>query len=272
MEKTYHFMAGLPRSGSTVLAALLNQHPDIYASPQTDLLQMLYLLNSSIPDYQSYRAGLMHKGYRDTLESVTDNFYSHIKKPIVIDKNRGWGTPYNFNNLSPFVSKDGKIILTMRPILEVLASFMKVSKATEKKTGGAPYLNMDYWVSEYRNKNDAQVDYLMAANGEIERSIFSVANLLKNHGDRVFVVWFNDLLEAPQTTMKGIYDFLGIEKYEHDFNNIKEVDRHDDLNGYGATGLHDLDGKLKDPKTKPEDYLSDYAIAKYKNALDFLWA
>ena len=272
MDKTYHFMAGLPRSGSTVLSALLNQHPEVYAGPHTDLLQMLYNLKSAIPDYQSYRAGLMHEGYKNTLETIPANFYSHIKKPVVIDKNRGWGTPYNFNNLSPFVNKDVKIILTMRPILEVLASFIKVSNAAEKKTGVAPYLNTDYWVSEYRSKNDAQVDYLMAANQELDRSIFSISNLLANHGDRVFVVWFNDLLDAPQTTMNGIYDFLGVERHNNDFNKIKEINKHDDVNGYGVIGLHDLAAKLKNPKTKPEDYLSDYIVAKYKNALDFLWA
>lgn len=270
MDKTFHFMAGLPRSGSTVLSALLNQHPDVYASPQTDLLQMLYELKNSIPGYQSYRAGLLHEGYENVLKSVPNNFYSHIKKPVVIDKNRGWGTPYNFDNLSHFLNKDGKIILTIRPILEVLASFIKISRKTEAVTGVAPYLNNDFWVSEYRAKDDAQLDYLMAANGEIERSIFSIANLLKNHKERVLVVRFNDLVIAPQKTMDTVSDFLGLRRSNYSFNSIKELDKHDDLNGYGVLGLHDLGKKLKSPDTKVEDYLSNYAIDKYKNALDFL--
>jgi sulfotransferase len=271
-DKTYHFMAGLPRSGSTVLAALLNQHPQIYSSPQTDLIGMLYELNEKIPSYESFKAGLFHKGYENVMNSVKDNFYAHIKKPIIIDKNRGWGTPYNFTNLSPYVSKDGKVILTLRPILEVLASFVKISRKTQEITGHLPYLNQDMWVTNYRTESDAQVDNLMQSNGEIERAIFSIANLLKNHGDRVYVVWFDDLLENPQHTMNGIYDFLGVDRSEHNFNNIKEIDKHDDLSGYGIAGLHDVSKKLKKPATRPEDYLSDYVIKKYGNALDFLWA
>jgi len=271
MEKTYHFMAGLPRSGSTVLAALLNQHPEVYSSPQTDLIGMLYEVNEKIPTYESFRAGLLHKGYENVLTSMADNFYAHIDKPVIIDKNRGWGTPYNWDNLSGYLNKDGKVILTLRPILEVLASFVKVSQATEKITGTAPYLNNDLWVSSYRDKVDAQVDNMMMLNGEIDRAIFSIANLLKNHGDKVYVVWFDDLLESPQNTMNGISDFLGISRANYNFNSIKEIDKHDDLSGYGMAGLHDVSKKLKKPETKPEDYLSDYVIKKYGNALDFLW-
>jgi sulfotransferase len=271
MEKTYHFMAGLPRSGSTVLAALLNQHPDIYASPQTDLIDMLYRLNDKISTYESFKAGLLHEGYENVMASMASNFYAHIDKPVIIDKNRGWGTLYNWDNLSGYLNKSGKVILTLRPILEVLASFVRVIQATEKVTGASNYLNGDLWVSSYRDKADAQVDNLMQTNGEIERAIFSIANLLKNHGDRVYVVWFNDLLESPQETMNNITDFLEIGRASYNFNSIKEVDKHDDLSGYGIVGLHDVGEILIPPATRPEDFLSDYAIQKYKNALDFLW-
>jgi sulfotransferase len=270
MKKTYHFMAGLPRSGSTVLSALLNQHPDIYASPQTDLLGLLYDTESRIPNYESYKAGLLHKGFENVMQNITNNFYAHIEKPVVIDKNRGWGTPYNWNNLSGYVNINGKVILTLRPILEILASFAKVSSRTKEKLGYSPYLSQDLWVTEYRDSRDAEIEFLMQPNGEMDRAIFSVANLLKNHKDKVLLVWFSDLLENPQGTMQRIHDFLGIESYKHNFNSIKEVDSHDDLNGYCLVGLHDVNVKLKKPSTKPEDYLSDYIISKYKNALDFL--
>jgi sulfotransferase len=271
MNKTYHFMAGLPRSGSTVLTALLNQHPDLYASPQTDLLELLYTLESKIPNLESYKAELLFSSYDNVIRSLPDNFYKLITKPVIIDKNRGWGTPYNWDNLRPYLNVNGKVILTMRPILEVLASFIKVAKKTELETGFAPYYSLDLWVSSYRSKSDAQVESLMMLNGEIDRAILSIANLLKNHGDKVFVVWFDDLLENPQATLNGIYDFLELPRFVNDFDNIIEVDCHNDLAGYGLAGLHDIQPKLKKPHTAISDYLSDYVIAKYKNALDFLW-
>jgi sulfotransferase len=270
MDKTYHFMAGLPRSGSTVLSAILNQNPEVYSSPQTDLVGMLYNLEQAIPNYESYRAGVFYDGYMSVMKGMADNFYTHIDKPVIIDKNRGWGTPYNFNELSGYLNVDGKVILTMRPILEVLASFVKVIRASEKITKQVSYFNQNLWVSSYRDQTEAIVDNLMMPNGEIDRSIFSISNLLKNHRDRVYIVWFDDLTENPEQTMKGIYDFLGIDGFDHNFNNIKEVDKQDDLNAFGILGLHDIKKKLAKPKTDPSELLSDYVIQKYGNALDFL--
>jgi sulfotransferase len=270
MTKTYHFMAGLPRSGSTVLSAILNQNPSVYSSPQTDLVAMLYNLETSIPQYESYKAGLLHQGFASVMHKMADTFYSHIDKPIVIDKNRGWGTPYNWDNLSGYVGKDGKVILTMRPILEVLASFVKVSQQSQKVTKHLQYLNPNLWVSNYRDETEALVENLMMPNGELDRAIFSIANLIKNHRNRVHIVWFDDLLDNPMQTLEGIDKFLGLESFEYNFNKIEAVDKHNDLNAYGIAGLHDVKKKLARPKTDPASYLSRYSIQKYGNALDFL--
>jgi sulfotransferase len=265
-------MAGLPRTGSTVLSALLNQHPDIYSSPQSDLVNVIYSLDSMQPHLQTRKAELFESNYSSLMAKVGEAFYQPVNKKIVIDKNRAWGTPYNFLKLSPHLNPHGKIIITLRPILEILASFIKVSNATEEKTGVSPFYNSDLWLNEYRPKNDAIVDTLMMPNGDIDKAIYSVSNLLKNHGEKVHVVWFDWLLENPKATMTGIYEFLEVNLFDNDFEHIKSVDEYDDLNGYGVVGLHDIKSKLIKPNTNPSDYLSDYAIDKYKNALDFLWS
>jgi len=270
MNKTYHFMAGLPRSGSTVLSALINQHPDLYASPQTDLLELLYTLQNKIPNLQGFNAGFLPSGYESVLKQLPNSFYSSIEKPVILDHNRGWGTSYNWNNLRGYLNAYGKVILTVRPILEVLASFVKLANQTEKETQQPPYLNPELYVSHYRNKADAQSDYLMMTNGEIEMTLFSIANLLKNHRDKVLVVWYDDLITKPQETLNSIYRFLELPEHKNNFQQIYSVDKLNDQKGYGIAGLHEIRNKLDNPKTKIENYLSDYSIKKYGNALDFL--
>jgi sulfotransferase len=270
MTKTYHFMAGLPRSGSTVLSAILNQNPQIYSSPPTQLVEMLFTLQTKIPNYESYKANLLREGYHRTLQSVTDNFYSIIDKPVVIDMGRTWGTPYNWNYLSPYVNPTGKVILTLRPILEVLASFVRVIKDNESKGVRTPYFDENLFVSHYRPATDAIVDSLMLPNSSIDQAIFSIANLLRNHKDRVLIVWYDDLVETPEETLNSIYEFLELDRFKHDFSNIVSVERYDDLAGYQLKGLHDVKSKLTKSATKPEDYLSDYVIKKYGGVLDFL--
>ena len=39
--KTFYFLAGLPRSGSTVLASILNQNPEVYVTPTSPMLDLL---------------------------------------------------------------------------------------------------------------------------------------------------------------------------------------------------------------------------------------
>lgn len=264
-------MAGLPRSGSTVLSALLNQHPEVYASPQTDLLGIIHKIESSLPFSEQHNAGLLLSSYKSVLSGITNLFYEPIAKPVIIDKNRGWGTPYNLNMIKPYVSHNGKFIITVRPILEVLASFTKLAKRNNKLNQSTPFLNQELWVADYREQYDALADSLMVPNGEIDRAIYSIYNLLKTNQKNCHLVWFDKLTKNPQDTMTSIYNFLGVPLFDNNFDQIKEVDAHNDLAGYGAIGLHEINKQLKDPKTNPTDYLSNYVIDKYKNALDFLW-
>jgi sulfotransferase len=270
MEKTYHFMAGLPRSGSTVLAALLNQHPDIYASPQTDLLQIMYEIDSIIPKLEGYNAGLFPQAYKEILKSIPEAHYSQIDKPIIIDKNRGWGTPYNMENIVPILNPKAKIIITLRPFLDVLASLIKVMGKSDKALGKKSLYNENSTTAFYRSIAEVQIENAMLPNALFDIALLSIYNLIENYKDRILVVWFDDLMDFPQETMNKIYSFLELESHTNNFELIKPVDKHDDLLGYGVLGLHDVATKLQKPKTNPKDYLSDYTIGKYANTLDFI--
>jgi sulfotransferase len=270
MEKTYHFMAGLPRSGSTVLSALLNQHPDVYASPQTDLLTMMYAIQSQVFGYQSFQAGLMHDSYENVLHNMGDSFYSQVKKPVIIDKNRSWGTPYNFLNIRPYLNANGKIIVTLRPILEVLASLIKAELESKKVTKNDIFLDHTLWATDYRDLADAKVGFLMRTNGEIENAIYSIANLAKNHKKQTCFIWYDDLLNYPNETLTKIYDFLEVKPFTNALTDIVEVDKHDDLSGYGIIDLHKIRPNLKKSDIEIDHYLSSYSIKKYGQELDFL--
>ena len=41
MKKQLHFLSGIPRSGSTVLAAILNQNPETHVSTTSGLVHAL---------------------------------------------------------------------------------------------------------------------------------------------------------------------------------------------------------------------------------------
>lgn len=262
MSKTFHFLAGLPRAGSTVLTAILNQRPDVYASPQTDLLQVMYLLEDQIPGLESHRAGLRREGYANVVRSTGEAFYAEVDAPVVIDKNRAWGTPYNLR-LARLLNPEVRVLTPVRPMLEVLASFITQARAHP----GTNFIDVamaqqDFYPAQYRPVDDARCDWLMRPNGEIDRAILSVAQA-RVHPECFHLIAYDDLVSDPVATMDGVARFLGLDPFDHDFDDIREVDAHDDEAAFGLPDLHRVRPKLARRSPRPEDVLSPYVLARY---------
>jgi sulfotransferase len=264
-------MAGLPRSGSTLLSAILNQHPDIYSSPQTDLLQMIYLLHENIQTFESYQAGINHQGYENVVRKLGNSFYSHVEKPIIIDKNRAWGTPYNLN-LAPFLNPNVKILLPYRPILEILTSFIVLANQNPRKNFIDQKMEeTDFFSRFYRNIDDARCEWLMQPNGKIDQAILSLSQIKKNP-DKFLLINYHDLIENCQKTMNLIYSFLGISNFEHNLTRITQIEKPYDLDEqiFGIPNLHKIRPSLKVISKNPENVLSSYVVKKYGQTLDFI--
>ena len=76
-NKKFYFMAGLPRSGGTLLSSILNQNPNIYVSPQSTLPNTL---GATYNQYQSKE----NKDYDqfqniyNVMEMIIPTFYSYV--------------------------------------------------------------------------------------------------------------------------------------------------------------------------------------------------
>ena len=262
MPKTFHFLAGLPRSGSTVLAAILNQRPEVYVSPQTDLLQVMYLLEAQIPGFESHRAGLRREGYANLVRSSAETFYADIDASVVIDKNRAWGTPHNLT-LARLLNPDVRILATVRPMLEVLASFVTQARAhPDTNFIDVAMARTDFYPAQYRPVDDARCDWLMRPNGEIDRAILSVAQA-RNHPELFHLIAYDDLVSDPSATLAEAARFLGLDAFDHDFDDLREADVHDDAAAFGLPDLHRVRPRLARRSPRPEDVLSPYVLARY---------
>lgn len=261
-------MGGFPRSGSTLLTALLNQHPKIYASENSPLRNMLAILDENINNMESWNSGYRQEGHVNCLKELGNSFYYDIEKPVIIDKNRTWGTPYTYR-IAKHVNPNVKIVLTLRPILEILASFISLMNKNPNNNFDNDLKNTDFFAKYYRNLNDARCEYLMRAGGEIDMSLLAVANSL-NYPENFHVVWYEDLVINTQQEMNKIYNFLNLEQHNNDLKNIIQVDKVNDLYAYGFKDLHTVKPIIEKSETNALDFLSDYIINKYANTLDFL--
>ena len=66
-KKTYYFMSGLPRSGSTLLSAILNQNPRFYSGPSSPVVSTMITLEQSLSNDELYLAYPKQQQASDTL-------------------------------------------------------------------------------------------------------------------------------------------------------------------------------------------------------------
>jgi sulfotransferase len=262
MDKTYHFLAGLPRSGNTMLSALLNQNPDIYSSPLSPLPALMWEFANSCNTLEQTNRNIENKIKAEAfLSSFMDNYYKEVEKPIVIDRQKSWGTPENIDMLKKYVTQTPKIIFTVRDILEIIASFVKMD---------ADYLEYGAYTSgqytaNYLSKNDLISEYIMSPNGDIEKALLSLASAFYPENKGMFhIVEYNDLVFNPEETMASIYDFLDMPHYKHNFKKIQKIEIDNDEAIGLPKDLHDIRESLSKSSTSI-DILSDYIKHKYSN-------
>ena len=118
-------MAGLPRSGSTLLASILNQNPDIYVSAQSPLPN---ILGAAYNQYQSKEN--LDSSRFDDIYNVVDNiiplFYEKHPEKYIIDKNFSWLDPHPYVILEHHLKNNIKVICPVRDVMEILASWNKL--------------------------------------------------------------------------------------------------------------------------------------------------
>ncbi len=219
-----HFLSGLPRSGSTVLSSILNQHPQIYSTPTSGLIDILGSICATWENSPTTVAQNKEKdeAYR-ILNSVIEAKYKDIKKPIIIDKSRGWVNPKIMETMSHVLGRHPKIIATVRSTSECAASFIRVAKPKS--------------VSEFL-RNSELISHLKSSYAELK-------NGYESNPDNILFIEYDDLIQSPQKQLDIIHDFLGLDEFKYDFNNIDTnvVSEKDEL-AWGIPGLHSISPRL----------------------------
>jgi hypothetical protein len=241
--KAYSFLSSLPRSGNTLLGAILNQNAKLNLTSNTILTDVLYQLHL-IKDYQIYKNFPDEKSLDNIIKNIFNNYYKDWKANFIIDRGV-WGTPVNLQLLKSIITKP-KFIILYRPVLECLASFIKIEKPIDI---------------------ESRCHELMNNNGMIGKALWSIKNIIKEKEDYIIINYF-ELVNKPLNQINKIYLFLNLDKFNHRFNNIDDFSinniKYDDsvLNA----PLHKIrTDKIKLNKYKVEDYLPANIIKQYSN-------
>lgn len=237
--RKFYYLSGLPRSGSTLLQNILLQNEKIHATTTSSLIEFLLQIRDNWEKLES------HKSYPDgqdkwaVISSVMQSYHNTDRK-VIFDKNRGW--PNHIEFIEKVTGEPVRIIACVRNLEDICTSFEKLYR--KNRASGEIH-------GEFSNPKmktiDGRVSVWTSDEGVLGRPYVSLLDIIQRGlGDRILFLPYEEWTKQPAKWFKALYDFIGEEYYEHDFENIEQKIRENDA-GYGwGSDLHEIKtGKLK---------------------------
>jgi len=226
----YHFISGLPRSGSTLLAAILRQNPRFHAGMSSPVGSLFSGLLGQVSAGSEWGPVVTTEQRRRLLNGLFDSYYAEqADKAVVLDTNRLWCAKLPaILDLFP----EAKIIACVRNVAWIMDSIERLYRAN-------PYENTRLFNDEVeRNTVYSRVDTL----AQRDRMVGFAWSALKEafyseQASSLLVVDYDLLSQAPDKVLPLIYRFLGEEPFEHDYTQV-EYDAPEFDNNLGLAGLH----------------------------------
>ena len=215
----------------------------------------LFLLKSidvfqNFPDEQSLN---------NVMDEVYNLYYKNWNYKYIIDRGPA-GTISNLKLLKKHFKKEIKVIFLVRPILEVLASWITWANKTP-----------DNYLKKVATNPTEACHWLMSKKSQITMELLCMQNLLKpENKHHVHFVDYKDIVSKPGSTLKEIYKFLGIPPFKHRFVELDQVV----INGIGyddtilGKGVHTIKTKKlikskTDVNILPKEIIKQYGKIKF---------
>lgn len=208
---SFHVLAGLPRSGSTLLCNLLAQRDGVYVGSTSALPAALRGLSGLFTSSTEVSSDLIsdpsaRQRHLDVLRAVVDAW--HPQAPIVIDKSRAWA---QMSLLLRRVKPDAVIIVTVRDPREVFASIERQHQASAEYGHQAGILD--------------RASAMLSPDGLIGSSCNAIEDLIRRRLPGVLFVGHPALAHDPHGTMRRVDAALGLDPFEYDFDTVSNASR-----------------------------------------------
>ena len=236
MQHGIHFISGLPRSGSTLLAGILRQNPRFHAGMTSPVGAMYKALEQSMSRRNETAVFIDGPRRRDILAGLFTNYYTKTQSTkVVFDTNRLWCAKLPaLTQLLP----EAKIICCVRDVNWIMDSIERLVRRNAfepsgmfgYESGGTVFSRISAAAS-----SDGLVGYALDA---LKDGFFG------EQAPAMILVEYDALVTNPTSTLQSIYDFIGEPWFDHDFNNVEYDADEFDL-ALGAPGLHTIRRKVE---------------------------
>ena len=226
----YHFISGLPRSGSTLLSALLRQNPAFTAGISSPLGTLFHATRNAMGAWNETSVLLSDAHRERILKGLFDSYYADQQdRRVVFDTNRAWCARLPaLKRLFP----DAKVVCCVRSVAWVMDSIERLIR--DHAFQESRLFNTDseratvFTRVDALAQNDRFVGFSWSA---LKEAVYG------EHADSLLLVDFDLLTAAPEKVLRLVYDFIGEPWFAHDFGNVV-FDAPDFDQQLGLPGLH----------------------------------
>ncbi len=237
-------VAGLPRSGSTLLCQLLGEHPDIYCEGlSSPLCNTVLAVRRFISDDDFFLSQLdtqfdtTYGHLRSAMSGFINGWYDGCGKAIVVDKNRAWLHCIEF---LLHLDQNARILVPIRELGQIYGSI----EAQHQKTILIDFIDH---LADYDRFGRA--DQLFAKDKSIGAPLISIQAMFdfpQTVRERVFFIRFEDMLAQPEETMMKVFEWLGLAACPIDLERLT-VSAHESDSHYRFKYLHRRQAKISPP-------------------------
>jgi sulfotransferase len=235
--KKYHFISGLPRSGSTLLSTILNQNPKFNANISSPLARFVRSIITESHAGPGYHLQCDETRRLNLIQGLIDSYYQDETQEVFFNTNRGWTALIDvLTNTHP----DSKIICCVRDFPQILNSFENLFRKN-------PFNISKLYSTEAATTVFTRCDALMSHGHTVRFAADCLYEALTGYNaNKILLVEYEDLAKKPDVIMKIIYKFINEPYFEHDFDNVA-----------ASYDEYDLDANIKNLHTirKKVEYL-----------------
>jgi sulfotransferase len=235
MQNGIHFISGLPRSGSTLLGAILRQNPRFHAGMTSPVGGLFMTMQGAMSRRNEGAVFIEEAQKRELLQGVFSNYYFKVHpKQLVFETNRAWCT--KLPTLVQLFPK-AKVICCVRHVPWIMDSIERLIRQNAFELSAI-------FGYEPSNTVYTRVARLATSEGLVGFALDALREAFwGEHADRLILVGYETLAKYPEETLRQLYDFLGEPWFEHDLDNVEYAADEFDL-ALGTPKLHTVRRKV----------------------------
>lgn len=245
--KALHFVAGLPRSGSTLLINLLKQNPAVHGEAVSSLCTIFSSMHYSWNKIEANKEYLNNQSKINCLKAVLDNYHNQYQKNIIFDKDRLW--IQHIGLLEAVLERPVKFLIPVRNPAEILASFEKIRKSNPT------FLTLSDDDLKEQTSIPGRAYFFAGPSGAMGLAYQCIKDAITmGYLDKLLFVDYSRFCNSPKSQMKRIYDFFELPEFTHNFKNIEQVENYNDI-AVGLPNLHKIKPSLQKTTLNVVEYL-----------------